>query len=684
MPINQRTLLHTIFACVFVLLAALAFPVEWTQAFQMMRISRPSNEIIKENTGSLKTPLSFGAGTCEGVGSIEVQATSGTVGPTGYSTLKEAFDAVNVGTHQGEITMDVCGNTIETATASMNASGGSSLYSSITILPVVSPRIIEGSFTGAIVRLNGADNVTIDGRIGGTGTNRDLTIRNNSASAGTAAIWLSSLGAGLGATNNTIRNLELAAGVTQNTTATLTFGIIMNGLSLAVSTVGNDNDNNSFISNRIIRVRYGIVTRGNSSTPNLNENILVSNNIIGPTVFGPDQIGKVGILMQADNNSTVSGNLIQNVGGDLANTPAGGSDRIGIGIGNESWGDSIAPLTSSGYVVTKNIIANVVEERTFSAVGILVANANGATGTGSIVANNFVKGVRSNGGVGDQGVGIGIAGGGNDLVVFNSISMTGDIDPAGATTATKSNVGIRVASASSASHLNLTLKNNNIHVDMTSNTSSLLHHCIIVNSVDYDFGTGGMDSNNYYFPVGNSQMRTGGIATGTIVSSSFQTVADWKAAMTNPQDLASVQADPKFVSSTDLHLLLGGMTTLENAGVPIAGITDDIDGHIRSATPEIGADELLAPTAAGVLLSGRVLTASGRGIRNVRIVVEGGDLAWPIVVTTNSFGFYRFTGLAAGQSYIVTVKSKRFGFASPVRVVNAGDGIANLDFTAEP
>ena len=90
------------------------------------------------------------------------------------------------------------------------------------------------------------------------------------------------------------------------------------------------------------------------------------------------------------------------------------------------------------------------------------------------------------------------------------------------------------------------------------------------------------------------------------------------------------------------------------------------------------------PTAAGVEVSGRVRTASGRGIRNARILVEGGDLAWPIIVMTNSFGYYRVEGLAAGQSYIVTVESKRFGFASPVRVVNAGDGVAGLDFVSVP
>jgi hypothetical protein len=78
----------------------------------------------------------------------------------------------------------------------LTASGlASTSYTSVTIRPVGAGRIIEGSIVGAIIRLNGADNVTIDGRQGGAGSARDLTVRNNSTSTATAAIWLSSVAA---------------------------------------------------------------------------------------------------------------------------------------------------------------------------------------------------------------------------------------------------------------------------------------------------------------------------------------------------------------------------------------------------------------------------------------------------------------------------------------------------------
>ena len=261
--------------------------------------------------------------------------------PTPYANLGAAFTAINAGTHQGDITVDITGNTAEPASAVLNNSGaGSALYTSVLIRPNGGARTITGSIVGAVIKLNGADNVTIDGRIAGTG--RNLTISNTNTSTATAAIWLASVAAGNGCTSNLIRNLEIACGATQNTSTNTTIGILMGGTTISISaTDGNDNDNNSFIANRIIRSRYGIATRG--VTTNLNIAPIVTDNIVGPTAFGTDEIGHTGILMQADTGATVSGNTVQFVGGDLANT-TGGADRLGIAIGSDSWSRLPQPL----------------------------------------------------------------------------------------------------------------------------------------------------------------------------------------------------------------------------------------------------------------------------------------------------------------------------------------------------
>ncbi|MDQ3490846.1 MAG: hypothetical protein M3449_07260 [Acidobacteriota bacterium] len=49
---------------------------------------------------------------------------------------------------------------------------------------------------------------------------------------------------------------------------------------------------------------------------------------------------------------------------------------------------------------------------------------------------------------------------------------------------------------------------------------------------------------------------------------------------------------------------------------------------------------------------------------------------------SSSFGYYRFEDVAAGETYILSVSSKRYSFAP--RVVSALDELSDLDFTAEP
>jgi hypothetical protein len=266
-----------------------------------------------------------GAGVCDfgGASAIEVQATAGTTGPTGYPALKDAFDAINTGTHQGSIVIDVCANTNEASSAVLNSGTvAPAAFTSVLIRPVSTSRTISGTITGAVIKLNGADNVSIDGRIGGAGSGRDLTVRNNSTATATAAIWLASVAAGNGASNNIIRNVEIAAGQTANVGTNTTIGVYMGGTTISLAaTDGNDNDNNQFLFNRITRARYGLASRG--VTTNNNEGLVIADNIIGPTSFGADEIGKAGIFLQADTGAQVNRNTVQFVGGDVANTTGG-------------------------------------------------------------------------------------------------------------------------------------------------------------------------------------------------------------------------------------------------------------------------------------------------------------------------------------------------------------------------
>lgn len=139
---------------------------------------------------------------------ITVDASAGTPS-AGYTTLKSAFDAINIGTHQGVIDIRVHTATIETASAMLvesgNVSGAS--YTSILIRPADTATVVKTITTSTaatvLVDLNGADNVTIDGRPLSTGSSALLEFNNTTASATNLTIRFVG-----GATNNTLRYIR--------------------------------------------------------------------------------------------------------------------------------------------------------------------------------------------------------------------------------------------------------------------------------------------------------------------------------------------------------------------------------------------------------------------------------------------------------------------------------------------
>ena len=86
------------------------------------------------------------------------------------------------------------------------------------------------------------------------------------------------------------------------------------------------------------------------------------------------------------------------------------------------------------------------------------------------------------------------------------------------------------------------------------------------------------------------------------------------------------------------------------------------------------------PTAAAVNIGGRVVNTVGNGVRRAQVTLTNADGSTRII-TTNSFGYYNFDGVNAGQTVIVSVSAKRYIF-SP-RIVSVSSDLTNLDFTAQ-
>lgn len=93
--------------------------------------------------------------------------------------------------------------------------------------------------------------------------------------------------------------------------------------------------------------------------------------------------------------------------------------------------------------------------------------------------------------------------------------------------------------------------------------------------------------------------------------------------------------------------------------------------------------ENLTPTAAHVSVSGRIITVSGQGIRDAHVTLTNSNGTTRSAIT-GSFGYWRFDDVEAGQTYIVSVRSKRFWFANDTQILSVNDEITGLTFTALP
>lgn len=112
------------------------------------------------------------------------------------------------------------------------------------------------------------------------------------------------------------------------------------------------------------------------------------------------------------------------------------------------------------------------------------------------------------------------------------------------------------------------------------------------------------------------------------------------------------------------------------AGNAISSLPFKITSGFWNFTP-------LAPTAANAGINGRVITAGGRPIRNISLVIEGGTLSERKFARTNTFGYYRFQDLEVGQTYIMSITSKRFTFSNPTRVIILNENLVGEDFVSD-
>ncbi len=318
-------------------------------------------------------------------GNVVLTAT-GAILQANYATLKACFDAINLGTHTGVITISVLNDINEgVASAVLNNNIGAT---SVLIQPAgCGPRTITGTGTAGfgapavypVVYFNGADNVTVDG----LNTNgNSLTISNTTVSAAinTCTVLFQN-----DATNNTITNCTILGSSTS--AVTTAGGNIWFGALSAIT--GNDNNT---ISNCNIGPAGGnlpskaICFTGTPGTPN--DNITIINNNIYDFFSASGTSSGIDLTNLGTSNVSITNNRFYQT---ATRTQTTGSTHSCIRIGNAS---------GNNFNVTGNIIgySSSAGTGTYNFVGITGSVFNpimlsvGAT-VASSIQNNRIAGI---------------------------------------------------------------------------------------------------------------------------------------------------------------------------------------------------------------------------------------------------------------------------------------------------
>ena len=490
-----------------------------------------------------------------------------------YPTLTAAIAAYNANVLGGAVNfllLDATYSTAETFPLIIAPNSTSSATNTLTIKPNTGvTSTITGSNATAILALNGADYVIIDGTNGGTISstdqrpNRALTIANTNSGTSSQVILVTVPSSGAETSNNNVlRNLTV---VGSGSAATLA------GIVITTATANTTGNTGNTVQNVAVQAaQYGIYSFGTSATVKNNGTVITQNDL---NATGTAKLGRVGIVVGFENNIQISRNTVDG----LEFTGTGDVAGISVGMGLSYSNTTFTGSEVTNATISRNYIGSVRQTNTYSAVGIGLASATSGTTT---IDNNFVAGVSANGTGGDYGAGIFVGGGTGSTtrVVFNSVSMTG-------TQTGGSQPGFALAVGGSTPTVEI---RNNI----LANTQTTGSGTSVALGLAYSSTAGayvGLTSSNNDFFVGSGSTfavgMTGSLASGTART----TLAAWNTETGQDAPATSKTVDPQFVSTTDLHTQ---SISLNNAGVPVAGITVDFDGETRNtSTPDIGGDE---------------------------------------------------------------------------------------------
>ena len=158
-----------------------------------------------------------------------------------YTTLGDAFNAINSGSVTGAIIIEVTKSTTEAGTITLNKTSLPANYTSVLIYPTVAGLSITGNVNGSFVVFDGATNITIDGRVNQTGvTNLIITNENPANTATSSTIEFKNT-----AHHNIIKYCNIKGSETIETSGVIRFSTSVSGIGNDYNQISNNNITNT-------------------------------------------------------------------------------------------------------------------------------------------------------------------------------------------------------------------------------------------------------------------------------------------------------------------------------------------------------------------------------------------------------------------------------------------------------
>ncbi len=475
--------------------------------------------------------------------SIELKSGSGSL-ISSHNSVSAAIAAIPSTITQAyviEITTAYTGAN-ETFPITFPAKSGASASNTITLRPAsnVTSTTISTSGATSLLELKDGDYVTIDGRPGGSGTSKALTLAQNNTGAYSAVSFVD------GATNNILRYVNISQASTSSAGRSIYF------FTSASNSSGNSDNRVEFC--KVTGGRYIVQVGGTTANPN-RRNTLYGNEFLNQTYAGIYATSTANQMFVIDSNSFYM-------------TSPTTSTTISSGIYITTYSDTIIITRNKFYDIT------LAGSNDCDIHGIYISATAGMVAN---ITNNLIAFDGNPGSTVTHGISLVGSGASNVKAYYNSIRIGGTLASGG----TSGNVLSACINKTNTSTSGVYDFRNNILVNMrTGGVSGGQHLPFSATSTNGIIAA--MDYNIYNSASGLISRL------GTATSNS---IATHQALFTSGIDDNANDYPVSFVSNTDLHLAGTSLGNSDLKAQVISDVTNDIDNNPRGGSTYRGCDD---------------------------------------------------------------------------------------------